>query len=708
MLNEFYSAVGGRPTRLCADTRNLALRALDAEFGKENEDRPGVAMDDIPGFAELPDLEKYTLGIRRVAETVPIRLISRRLAGSATFDLARRHAVPVTCAGEPICTSVSHVTPDFSSVLETGLRGLEEELQRRCLTAAGDELVYLRALAHSLDSARIFHARTLTHIAALRDEAADGARTEYERLYRTLKAVPENPPRSFAEAVQSLWFQFVFLRLCGNWPAIGRIDLMLGGYLEADLRAGVLALDEARELLAHFFIMGCEWITGHFEWQSGDAQHYQNIVLSGTDTEGRLVLNDVTLLTLEVLEELSISDFPVAVRISEETPDMLYEKIAAVMRHGCGVVAVYHDEICTKAMLRAGYSLSEARSFANDGCWEIQVPGKTCFSYTSMDMLQLFNRDVLQALAEPNKPLPQYEQLEELLDAFDDAVRAWLDDFECGLDPIRRIPSLVMDLFIKDCITNAKGYWFHGPRYTVSSVHGGGLPDVVNSLAAIRDMVFDKKMISLQELVQALRADWEGYDELRQYARRKVPCFGNDDDRADELYTELYNRFCGLVESRPVIKGVRITPGLSTFGREIEWRSSRGASAFGARRGEILSGNLAPTPGTDRAGVTAVIRSACKADFTRMSGSTAIHVRLMPSSVRGEEGLCALMALLKGFLRENGFFLQVDIIDGEELRKARENPEAYRNLAVRVSGWSARFVTLNQEWQDMVMAKFES
>jgi len=703
MLQSFYSAVGNRPQRLSAATRKLAARALDAEFGKTLAPR-AVEMNKEKDFWSKTRMERYNVCARRIAETAPIRLISPYFAGSATLARAREHILPACYNGEVLFSSVSHLTPGFDRVLAIGFSGLRAEITARLTGAAADEAAYIRQLLYTLDTADIFHKRTL---AFAENRYAKHPTTESARLLATLAHVPENPPRNFYEALESLWFMFAFLRLLGNWPAIGRIDYMLGPYLERDMASGAVSRDQAREWLAHFMIMGCEWITGDFVWGTGDAQHYQNIVLGGTDADGNEVCNAVTELVLEVVEELSISDFPIALRVTPKTPDALLYKVAEVTAHGGGVVAVYNDKVCVQSLVKAGIPLSRARSFANDGCWEIQVPGETNFTYTPVDILGILNRDVLRATAESDGAPPDFADPKQILRTFRKACDAALCEHLLYVDGQygHCLPSPAIDLFVNGCIDRAHGYFDGGPNELNLSFHAGGMADAANAIYAIQEICFKQKRLSCAELIGVLRKNWDGQEPLRQFVRTKLAYFGNDNDGADDIFAQVYDLFVKAVNKQPRVGRVRISPGVSTFGREIEWRNRRGATAFGAFAGEILATNIAPSPGTDFAGATALLRSSCKVDYTRLSGSTAVQLRLSAESMRGADGLNGYVSLMKGFIREGGFFLQTDVLDKEELRRAQENPDAYRNLSVRVSGWSARFVTLNKEWQEMVIAK---
>ena len=269
-----------------------------------------VSLDDIPQYDELTKLEKYDLAIQRIAAEAPIRICEGELlSGAATLGLATQHRVPAVRGEKTVCAGISHLTVDFETVLKRGINGIRQDAEHALARYGGTEKeAFARSCIRCLDAFDLWHGR---YLAALRDRAA------YAANYRNLLRVPHQPATTFYEAVQSLWFTFAFIRLCGNWPGIGRIDYLLGDYLKRDLAAGTLTLDGAREILAHFFIKGCEWINGEYNRQfggSGDAQHYQNSLRAGIDENGTEITNEVTYLVLDILEELGIGDFPTTVR----------------------------------------------------------------------------------------------------------------------------------------------------------------------------------------------------------------------------------------------------------------------------------------------------------------------------------------------------------------------------------------------------------
>ncbi len=689
-----------RPIRLSHQTRLFAHESLHHKYGQMTKACPAVSLDHIPNFEALSAYQKYNACIREIALQAPIRICAgEKLSGAATLGMAIEHRIPASYRGESVFGSVSHLTVDFPTVLRIGINGIEQSVYKRLKQPVTEQQKeFLDSCLSCINSFRIWHKRYLEALYKM---------PEYADNYCNLITVPFAPAKSFYEAVQSIWFTFAFVRLCGNWPGLGRLDQMLGGYLKHDLAQGCITVEEAREILAHFFIKGCEWVAGG-NYGSGDAQHYQNIVLAGIDADGNEVTNEVTYLILDVLEELNIGDFPTTLRLNRNSPEKLLGRTAEVMKHGGGVLAIYNEETVIAAMVKAGYSLTEARSFANDGCWEMQVPGKTNFTYRPFDGLQLLLRDTLHLDGIP----AHFDDIKALKEAY----FANLDRLLTGyfytyftpngkLDYIESFPSTVIALFEGGCIEKAADYYYAGTTYFVRSPHFGGAADVGNSLRVIDKLCFIDKTVTFDELMRMLQNNWEDSELLRQYVLHQISQYGNDDDEADRYTVEVVNTFADLVLKHHTEENTFFVPGISTFGRQIEWRYERFASPHGHKTGDILAPNMAATPGSDIAGATALIKSYCKLDLTRLANGAALDLKLLPSAVKGENGTAVLVGLLRGFVALGGCFLQPDIIDNAVLKEAQLHPEQYESLCVRVSGWNARFVTLNKEWQDMCIEK---
>lgn len=707
---EFYTQNGmQRPKRLSESTRCFAYESLAHKYGLDTHKKNAVTLDEIENFDNLSPLEQYDVAIQEIAQKAPVRICKdEKISGAATLGLAIRHEVPATYRGSSVCASISHLTLDFASVLKGGLNAIKAEAQKAYAMYCGTEKeAFCKSALQCIRAFEVWHQR---YLHALREMP------EYRANYENLTRVPLEPARNFYEAVQSLWFTFAFVRLCGNWPGIGRIDVLLGDYLKKDLQDGVLTIAAAREILAHFFIKGCEWING-LDIGSGDAQHYQNILIGGMDENGEEVTNEVSYLVLDILEELGISDFPTSVRINRHTDEKFLRRVAEVMRYGGGMLAIYNEDLVIRALVKDGYTEREARTFANDGCWEVQIPGKTFFIYVPFDALQILQQKTLGGYDEQIDFL-NFEELyrtykKDLYDRIETIFQRKADKFAAYHTTAtkwvwKQQPACtVVSLFEIGCIENGLSYLEGGSVYQLVSPHLGGFADTVNSLYAIKKLVYDEKKRTFTELMRILKNNWDGEEVLRQYLLNRYEYYGNDNDEVDEIARRLLSDFadiCGMFNGKC---GYRFPAGVSTFGRQLEWAPKRLASAHGRKAGEVLAANCSPTPGSDREGVTAMIRSYCKADLSALATGAALDVKLLPSAVEGEEGLQALMSLMRGFVTLGGFFMQPDIVDAALLREAQAHPENYQTLSVRVSGWNARFVTLSKEWQDMVIEQNE-
>lgn len=701
---EFYtSSKYKRPVRLSEKTRLFAYESLNHKYGLDTAKTSNVDMNHIKNYKELSPLERYNLGIYEIATKAPIRICDgEMISGAATLNDAKYHLFPAmhNDIERDYSTGVSHLTADFFEVLEIGMNGIRKKAERSLAQHSDPEKKgFIKSCLHCIDCMKIWHKRYIDELSK---------RPGYEKVIENLKQVPFSPARNFYEAVQSVWFCFAFIRLTGVWPGIGRIDVLLGEYLKNDLASRTLTLDEAREILAHFFIKGCEWIDGQ-QVISGDAQHYQNIVLSGIDENGNEVTNEVTYLVLDIVEETGIGDFPVTVRINKHTDEKFICRVAEVIRYGGGIVAVYNEDLILESLEEMGYPREEARRFANDGCWEIQIPGKTKFGYVPFDALKLLQKTTLSDY----DGTASFENFDELLKKyiadiknqveaiFETSVLSIFKDDKFNFKPDN--PCSVISLFEQSCIEKGLSYKEGGTVYTVVSPHIGGLPDAVNSLYAIKKAVFDDKIISFGEFMKTLENNWDGSEDLRKYILNDYTYFGNDNDEVDEIAAKILNDFSDACMEYDSKTSVRFVSGVSTFGRQLEWASARSAAPFGRKKGDVLSGNLSPTPGTDHSGAAAIIKSYCKADLRKQYTGAALDIGFVPSNIDSENAISALAGLIKGFVKLGGSFMQIDTVNSEVLIDAQKHPENYQTLSVRVSGWNARFVTMNKQWQDMII-----
>ena len=682
------------PRRLSDITHHLAQIGLSGEHGRNLS----FASWDFPEGrdASLSNNMKYGYAAMSIAQNAPLRILPGELiVGSATLREGAQHLIPLLKMG-----SVSHTTVGFEKVLNTGYKGLraeiEERLNRGGLDDHGTDL--LQSMLLTLDAAAVWQKRNVELLKEMQQKAS----AEEQKFYGNIIETLEHAPRNFREAIQSLWSMYAFFRLMGNWSGIGRFDRMLYPYLERDLNDGTLTMDEARELVAHFWIKGTEWIGEHNA--TGDAQFYQNIILGGIDRNGKEVTNALTYLVLDVVEELHISDYPIAVRIGNKTPEKLYRRIAEVQRFGGGIVSVYNENVVIDGLIKFGYPEEEAREFTNDGCWEAIIPGKTAFTYSPIDMMQ----PLFRALKLDQNEALSYTDFESLYKSFLVELDKDVNNLQSALDNSWQdhvTPSPLVSMFVEGCIEKGLGYAERGPKYTVNGIHYGGVSDTANSLQVLKKLVFEEHYIELNDFIDILRKNWEGNEGLRRLVQNRFEFYGNDNAESDEMMVRVFNDYSNIVGQVKERNGVKRPCGISTFGREVDWRMMRRATPEGSRVGDILATNCSPTPGSDRKGPTAVLNSYCKLDFTRCPNGATIELKVLPDSVKDENGVVALVGLLKTFREKGGFYMHVDVVDTATLIDAQMHPDRYPNLPVRVAGWSARFTTLCKEWQDMVIQR---
>ena len=716
MTEPLLNPLGPAPVRRLSEaTRRLAGAYLTGQFRSELCD-PEFQLSDLHLPAETPPLLQHARAALLIAERVPLILRSEELlVGGAPLLPALQHQVPAM-GGRG---SISHTTADFGDAVRLGLAGLERELRDHLTRWTDpDRRIFGQALLQVIAAMRVWRDRYRDEIRRrLASETGPGAEN-LRRLLAVLGRVPENPPSSFREALQSFWLFYEFQRLCGNWSGLGRFDQILGPYLEADLARGELTLDQARELVAHFWIKGTEWCYGLLRNQpgtpppyGGDAQHYQNIILGGRGADGVNVENAVTHLVLEVVEELHISDFPVAVRLNHDTSPELLRRIAEIQLLGGGIVSVYQEEVVLAGLRRLGYPEEELCNFTNDGCWEVILPGKTRFGYVPFDALLSFQEALFTAPDDTAFEALYQRYLRQLEETIRTLKRQLRNRFYVNgatavpgepLIPADPAPDAVLSLVMPSCRRSGRSYTNFGTTYTVHALHAGGLPDVVNSLLAIRKLVYQEHRVTLRELIDILKRDWADAENLRLEAAA-APAYGNDDDTADAMMKRVFDDYARLVAETPPVPGVLTPAGISTFGREVDYAPHRLATAFGKHAHEYLASNLSPTPGTGKKGLTAVLNSYCKMDFTCVPNGCPLDLRLSAGIRKVADAPAIVESLLRVFLERGGFYLQIDTVDPEMLRAARRDPDRFPNLVVRISGWSARFATLSPEWQEMII-----
>jgi pyruvate formate-lyase/glycerol dehydratase family glycyl radical enzyme len=628
--------------------------------------------------------------------------------------------------------TIGHITVDYQRVLEKGFLGLkadvEDELkkinyeERGCLK----KLHLLQAMSICCDAAIRFaerHAEEAERLAAVESDPV--RRAELEQVAEICRRVPAHPARTFHEALQSFWFVHLILNLETNSYAIGpgRFDQYIYPYYRADTDAGQLTQEQAWELLACLWIKFNELTVvkeGGTAKASTTYNDFQNLNLAGQTVEGRDATNGLSYLCLDVTGRLKLPQPQISVLISEKTPDRFLMKADEVIRLGFGMPAVFNDDEKVQALLHKGKTLEDARLGGINGCVELVVQGKDNMAssgYLNMPKcLELALNNGIDPLTGtqlgPQTGDPcDFTSFDQLMEAFHQQMVHAIE-LKIVYDGIARqayaefCPVPFTSLLISDCLENGREYHDGGARYNLPLICGVGTGTMADSLAAIKKLVYDEEKISLEELVSALRSDFAGYERLRQMLLNRPPKWGNGDDYVDTLAHDVVEMFCDELEKHRNAEGTLYAANMIPTTTHIWFGSLTGATPDGRLAEAPLSEGISPVQGMDRNGPTSVVRSMARLDHARCCG-TLLNMKFHPSALSGEEGLRKFAHLIRTYFKLGGHHMQFNVVSAETLRAAQEHPEEYRDLVVRVAGYSDYFVRLSRDLQDEIISRTE-
>jgi pyruvate formate-lyase/glycerol dehydratase family glycyl radical enzyme len=550
---------------------------------------------------------------------------------------------------------------------------------------------------------------------------------ELARISAICSRVPRHAPRNFWEALQYYWFVHLgVITELNTWDSFnpGRLDQHLYPFYRQGLSDGSLDQDRARELLQAFWIkfnnQPAPPKVGVTAEESSTYTDFCLINLGGLTGDGQDGVNDMSYLLLDIVEEMRLLQPSAMVQVSRKNPDRFLKRAFRIIRTGFGQPSVFNAEAILQEMLRQGKSLADARSGGASGCVETGIFGKENYNLTGYfnlpKVLELTLHDGLNPLAGKRIGLrtggaADFRSFDQLFEAFGRQVRHWVDIKVAGNNLIERLyaeqmPAPFLSLLIDDCLERGRDYHDGGARYNTSYIQGVGLGTVTDALAALKLHVFDNKTISLEEMIGVLRADFQGREPFRQQLLNKTPKYGNDDDFADGLMKRIFDLYFQAVEGRPNTKGGTYHINLLPTTVHIYFGRVTGATPDGRKAGEPLSEGISPVQGADRQGPTAVIKSAAKMDHLR-TGGTLLNQKFTPQLLADESGLDNMIHLVRTYFQMDGHHLQFNVVTAETLREAQKDPQKYRDLIVRVAGYSDYFVDLGEELQNEIIRRTE-
>lgn len=550
---------------------------------------------------------------------------------------------------------------------------------------------------------------------------------ELEKIADVCSWIPAHAPRDLWEALQYYWFVHLgVITELNGWDSFnpGRLDQHLYPFYRKGLKEGTLSEAEARELLQAFWVkfnnQPAPPKVGVTAEESGTYTDFALINTGGVKADGSDAVNELSYIILDVIEEMRILQPSSMVQISKKSPDRFLVRALKVVKTGFGQPSIFNSDAIVQELVRQGKSVEDARDGGASGCVEAGAFGKENYTLTGYfnlpKVLEITLHNGVDPLTgkrigiETGEPR-EFSSFEELLGAFQKQVRHFVEIKITGNSIIERlyaeyVPAPFLSLLIDDCIAKGRDYHDGGPRYNTTYIQGVGLGTISDSLVSIKYNVFDEKRLALAALLEALDSDFEDQEILRQQFLNKTPKYGNDDDCADDVMRAIFEIYYAAVNGRPNTKGGSYRINLLPTTVHVYFGRMLGATPDGRKAHQPLSEGISPVQGSDRHGPTAVIKSAAKIDHIR-TGGTLLNQKFNPQLLADEEGITNLSQLVRSYFRMDGHHIQMNVVTADTLRKAQADPEQYRDLIVRVAGYSDYFCDLNIDLQNEIIARTE-
>ncbi|MEA2020852.1 MAG: trans-4-hydroxy-L-proline dehydratase [Candidatus Caldatribacteriota bacterium] len=539
--------------------------------------------------------------------------------------------------------------------------------------------------------------------------------------------VPANQPRNFWEALQMYWFVHLgVVTELNTWDSFnpGRLDQHVYPFYKKEMEEGTLTREKAKEILE------CFWIkfnnqpappkVGVTLAESGTYTDFANINNGGLKADGTDGVNEFTYLILEVIDEMRLLQPSTNIQLSEKSPDKFLKKACKIIRKGWGQPSIFNAEEVIEEMLRQGKSLEDARCGGTSGCVETGAFGKESYILTGYFNLVKVLEITLNNGLDPQsgkklgiktgEPLI-FKSFAELIEAFKKQLHHFMNIKIKGNHLIEKLyaqymPSPFLSITVSDCIKKGKDYNAGGARYNTNYIQGVGIGSITDSLSSIKCHVFDQKDISMDKMLTVLRDNFENHEIIRQTFLNKTPKYGNDNDEADDIMKIIFNAFFEEVDGRKNIKGGNYRIDMLPTTCHIYFGSVIGATPDGRKAGQPLSEGISPVQGADRFGPTAVIKSASKMEQVK-TGGTLLNQKFTPQLLQGEEGINNLGHLVRTYFKLGGHHIQFNVVNADTLRAAQKDPEKYRDLIVRVAGYSDYFNNLSKTLQNEIISRTE-
>lgn len=609
---------------------------------------------------------------------------------------------------------------------------IEEEISRLDYIndpIATDKEQELTAMSISCDAAILLaerHAEMAEQMAA--EEKDPQRKAELKKIADVCHHVPANAPRDLWEAIQMYWFVHLgTVTELNGWDSMnpGHIDQHLWPFYQKGLEDGSLTRDKAKELLS------CLWVkfnnqpappkVGITALESGTYNDFTNINIGGVTKDGEDGSNELSFIILEIQEELHQLQPGLSIHISEKTPDEFLMAGCKVIRLGHGYPSVFNPDVYVKELVRQGKTLEDAREGGCSGCIEVGAFGKEAYLLTGYLNTPKILEITLNNGVDPNSGKEMglktgnprdFKTFEELYDAWHRQMVYFVNLKLSVNNYIERMfslyaPATFLSLFIDDCVKNGKDYYNGGARYNTQYIQCTGLGTITDCMTTLKKHVFEDHRYTMDEIIKATEKDFEGEEKMRQYIMNHTPFFGNDDEYADTLAVRIYDDLVRAIEGHPNTRGGKTQLNMLSTTCHNYFGSVCCATPNGRHAHFAISDGTSPAHGADTNGPTSVIKSLGKLDQTK-SGGTLLNVRFVPTLLKRDVDLEKLGSLIRTYFSLGGHHIQFNIVDTDTLLDAQKNPDQYKDLLVRVAGYSDYFNDMTAQLQNEIIARTQN
>ena len=620
-------------------------------------------------------------------------------------------------------------------MFRTGLLDLKEEIAESLAKTdlvndpeGVDKRDELRAMDIVCDAMIRYAERYAERLEELAAEEKDPVRKkELEKMAAICRRVPAHAPTTVHEALQHYWFIHLgVVTELNPWDSFnpGRLDQSLYPLYKKQLEEGTVTQEEVYEMLKSFWVKFNNHPSppkvGVTAEESNTYTDFCLINVGGVKEDGSDGVNEMSYILLDVIREMRLLQPSSMIQVSKKNPDRFIRAAVEIIKTGFGQPSVFNTDALVQEMLRAGKDVRDARNGGCSGCVETGAFGTEAYILTGYfnlpKILELtlndgFDKRTGKQIGLKTGTATDYRTYEELFAAYKAQVQHFMRIKLTGNNIIERIfmkymPVPFLSVLIEDCIRNGKDYMCGGARYNSSYVQGVGLGSITDMLTALRYHVYDKKTIAMETMEKALANDFKGFEELQYQLVYHTPKYGNDDDYADEQEVQVFDMYYDVLSGHKSPRGADYRVNMLPTTCHVYFGKVTGATPDGRNAWKVLSEGISPVQGADTNGPTAVIRSAAKIDHIK-TGGTLLNQKFTPSLLSTEEGCNNLVHLIRAYFRMDGHHIQFNVVDADTLREAQKHPEDYRDLIVRVAGYSDYFNDLGEDLQNEIICRTE-